>query len=111
MSSCSLEQRHCRPCEGGLAPISAPRAQALLADLPGWELVGNAIERRFRFANHYEVMTFVNAVAWVSHCENHHPEITLGYADVRIRYWTHAIDGLSENDFICAARIDQLSDG
>ena len=60
------------------------------------------------FKNHYQAMAFVNAVAWVSHTENHHPSITVGYKDVHIEYWTHDINGISENDFICAAKVNEL---
>lgn len=106
--SCDIANRHCVPCEGGVEPLSPPAAQALLAAIEGWELVGEAISKTFRFANHYETIAFVNAVAWISHRENHHPELTVGYADCRVRYWTHAIKGLSENDFVCAAKVDRL---
>ena len=109
MSACSLDNRKCRPCEGGVPPLEATEIQLLLDALPGWALAAPAIERSFRFANHYEAVAFVNAVAWILHREDHHPEITLGYADVRVRYWTHAIGGLSENDFICAAKVDHLA--
>ncbi len=108
MAVCNLQDRKCVPCEGGVAPLGTEEIELLLNGLEGWQLAGEAIERGFHFGNHYEAMAFVNAVAWISHRENHHPEITVGYADVRIRYWTHAIGGLSENDFICAAKVDQL---
>lgn len=83
-------------------------AQALMGTLPGWALAANKLEKTFVFSNHYEAMAFVNAVAWVSHRENHHPELTVGYKDCRVSYWTHAIGGLSENDFICAAKLERL---
>ena len=108
MSSCSLSAKRCVPCEGGVPALSDTQASALLAQLPGWSRVGSAIEKGFDFANHHEAMAFVNAVAWVSHRENHHPDLSLGYNKVTIRYWTHAIGGLSENDFICAAKIEKL---
>lgn len=108
MSHCELSSRRCQPCEGGVPPITADNAAALLATLDGWKLVENQLEKSFVFRNHYETMAFVNAIAWVSHRENHHPELTVGYKDCRVRYWTHAIDGLSENDFICAAKLNRL---
>ena len=83
-------------------------AAKLLANLSGWTLVDQYLEKTFTFRNHLETMAFVNAIAWVSHREDHHPELTVGYKDVRVRYWTHAIGGLSDNDFICAAKLDQL---
>ena len=107
-ASCDLSNRRCVPCEGGVAPLDEARARQLLADLDGWTPDGTAIGKTFRFRNHHETMAFVNAVAWISHREDHHPELTVGYADCRVRYWTHAIGGLSENDFICAAKVDRL---
>lgn len=109
MSTCDIADRRCQPCEGGVAPLDEATCRQLLADLPGWQLEGKILVRSFTFRNHYEAMAFVNAVAWVSHQEDHHPEIVIGYKDVRVSYWTHAIDGLSENDFICAAKVGKLA--
>jgi len=108
MNACDIGSRHCRPCEGGVPPLNEKGALALLGSLPGWALRGNRLEKAFVFRNHYETMAFVNAVAWVSHREDHHPELTVGYKDCRVSYWTHAIGGLSENDFICAAKLERL---
>ncbi len=105
---CNIGNRKCQPCEGGVAPLEAAEARDLLAALPGWRVDGQRLEKAFAFSNHYEALAFVNAVAWVSHREDHHPELTVGYRDVRVRYWTHAIGGLSENDFICAAKLEKL---
>lgn len=69
---------------------------------------GQAIQGEFTFKNYYHTTAFVNAVAWVAHCQDHHPDITFGYKNCTIVYSTHAIGGLSENDFICAARVDAL---
>ena len=107
-SSCDIANHRCAPCEGGIAPLSETAAESLLSALEGWSLADGAINKTYRFANHHETMAFVNAVAWISHREDHHPELTVGYADCRVRYWTHAINGLSENDFICAAKVDRL---
>ena len=107
-TACDIAQRRCIPCEGGVAPLTDENARALLVNLDGWELAGKTIEKTFRFASHYETMAFVNALAWISHREDHHPDLTVGYADCRVSYSTHAIDGLSENDFICAAKVDRL---
>jgi len=91
-----------------VAPLDDAAVRQHLGALPEWSLRDGAIERSFHFGNHHETMAFVNAVAFVSHREDHHPELTVGYADCRVRYWTHAIHGLSENDFICAAKVDRL---
>ncbi len=107
-ASCDISDRHCKPCEGGVAPLGREEAEKLLAGLEGWQLQEGWIEKNFAFTNHYKTMAFVNAVAWISHREDHHPEMVVGYAECRVRYSTHAIDGLSENDFICAAKVDRL---
>lgn len=81
----------------------------LLSHVDGWSLSGaGVLEKRLKFESHYEVMAFVNAVAWVSHRENHHPELVVGYDTCTVRYQTHAIDALSRNDFLCAAKVDTL---
>ncbi len=107
-NTCDITNRHCQPCEGGIPPLTAEAAASLLHELPGWTLLDQRLEKTFAFRNHYEAMAFVNAIAWVSHREDHHPELAVGYKDVRVRYWTHAIGGLSENDFICAAKVEKL---
>lgn len=106
-----LTQRHCAPCEGGVEPLNREQAESLLKQLhTGWSLSadGTEIVRELRFANYYETMAFVNAGAWISHRENHHPDLEVGYNRCRVRYSTHAIGGLSDNDFICAAKMDAL---
>ena len=105
---CTLTTRHCKPCEGGVAPLTTEEAKTLLRSLDGWELSGSELVKTFRFKNYYETMAFVNATAWISHQENHHPDLEVGFRECRVRYSTHAIGGLSENDFICAAKIDAL---
>lgn len=69
---------------------------------------GKEIKRRFKFSNYYQTMAFVNAMAWVAHAQDHHPDIEVGYNRCLIRYSTHSVGGLSENDFICSAKIDAL---
>ncbi len=107
-TSCDITNKHCQPCEGGIPALDTEAARALLQELPDWQLNDQRLEKTFAFRNHYEAMAFVNAIAWVSHREDHHPELTVGYKEVRVRYWTHAIGGLSENDFICAAKVEKL---
>lgn len=103
-----LTARRCKPCEGGMPPLDESRIRELLGGLQGWELEGSAIGKTFRFRNYYETMAFVNATAWISHREDHHPDLEVGYNQCRVHFTTHAIGGLSENDFICAAKIDAL---
>ena len=107
---CDLTDRKCKPCEGGIDPLDHEEAAGLLKELDGWSLDGDRkeIRREFDFDDHYQVMAFVNGVAWISHREDHHPGMEVGYNRCVIRYTTHAIDGLSENDFICAAKVDAL---
>ena len=107
-TTCFIANRLCLPCEGGIPALSQEAARERLATLDDWQMSDGKIGKTFRFANHFEAMAFVNALAWISHRENHHPEVTLGYADCQVRYWTHAIDGLSENDFICARKVEAL---
>jgi 4a-hydroxytetrahydrobiopterin dehydratase len=103
-----LATKKCKPCEGGVAPLTATEIHDLLAQLTGWQYVNGRIVKSYAFQNHYQVMAFVNAVAWISHREDHHPDITVGYNQCHVEYVTHAIGGLSENDFICAAKVDKL---
>ena len=104
----SLAAKQCKSCEGGVPPLSSAEITTLLRQLDGWELFDRLIGKVYNFKNYYEVMAFVNTVAWISHREDHHPDITLGYNKCRVEYTTHATGGLSENDFICAAKIDTL---
>lgn len=106
-----LSDKRCKPCEGGVSPMSGARANEVLRELnDGWQLSadGREISRDFEFGGFYKTMNFVNAVAWIANAENHHPDLEVGYKHCLVRYTTHAIDGLSENDFICAAKIDAL---
>lgn len=105
-----LSTRSCVPCEGGTRPLDGSQVEALLSQLPGWSGHDGAIERRFEFKNFHQTMAFVNALAWVAHQQNHHPDFEVGYRTCRVRYTTHAIGGLSENDFICAAKVNRLLD-
>ena len=106
-----LRARRCQPCEGGVAPMTAEQAQRALRQLAdGWRLQpdGKTIAREFNFGDFYRTMSFVNALAHVANIEDHHPDLEVGYNYCRVRFSTHAIDGLSDNDFICAAKIDAL---
>lgn len=105
---CDLTKKNCKPCEGGVPPLSEEEIRRFLAQLSGWEYADGAISKTYRFKDYYQTMAFVNATAWVSHHEDHHPDMEVGYNQCRMRYHTHAINGLSENDFICAAKIDAL---
>ena len=106
-----LAQKKCKPCEGGAAPLTRDAAQELLAKLQdGWKLTADtgSIRRELAFKDFYRTMSFVNAVAHVANIEDHHPDLEVGYNYCRITFTTHSIKGLSENDFICAAKIDSV---
>lgn len=105
-----LRRAHCTPCEGGLPPLGPDEIALRLGDLDGWQFSGGEIARTYRFANYHEVIAFVNAVAWISHRENHHPILEVSFRECIVRYSTHAIGGLSLNDFICAAHVNALLD-
>ena len=106
-----LSERKCVPCEGGVAPLTRPESERYLARLvPGWTLDADAtvIRREFAFKDFSRTMSFVNSLANDAKVEDHHPDLEVGYNYCRVRYSTHAIKGLSENDFICAAKIDLI---
>ena len=106
-----LATRKCKPCEGGVAPLSQAAAARLLAQISDeWTLSDDAraIRREFRFRDFYRTMSFVNALAHIANIEDHHPDLEVGYNYCRVRYTTHAIGGLSENDFVCAAKVDLI---
>ena len=105
-----LARKKCKPCEGGVAPLTDEQVRPMLKGLQGWSRDGKAITKTYRFKNYFETMAFVNAAAWVSHREDHHPDMMVGYNQCRVTYSTHAVGGLSENDFICAAKLDALFD-
>ena len=106
-----LAQKKCKACDGGVAPLTRDEAAALLAQLDaGWSLSADVhfIRRELSFKDFYRTMSFVNAVAHLANIEDHHPDLEVGYNYCRIVFTTHAIQGLSENDFICAAKIDLI---
>lgn len=106
-----LAERKCEPCEGGVQPLSRAQAETLLSRVHrDWTLDHEAksIGRSFRFRDFYRTMSFVNAIAHIANTEDHHPDLEVGYDHCRVRYRTHSIRGLSDNDFICAAKIDRL---
>lgn len=99
----------CKPRSG--AALSRAEAEKLLREIPGWAISDDAkeISRVYKFGNYYETLAFVNAQAWVVHREDHHPDLEVGYNRCQVRFSTHSVHGLSENDFICAAKINALN--
>ena len=104
----SLLQKSCKACEGKVVRLTDDQVKSYLGQIPDWAREGNEIALSFKFKNYYETMAAVNAVAWISHREDHHPDMKVGYNTCQIRYSTHSVGGLSENDFICAAKVDAL---
>jgi 4a-hydroxytetrahydrobiopterin dehydratase len=103
-----LWQRKCKPCSGDTLAMTEAEITRTLAKIPGWEYREGVITKTFVFPNYWQTMAFVNATAWISHREDHHPDLAVSYNKCRVDYCTHAIGGLSENDFICAAKIEAL---
>jgi len=103
-----LTGRHCKPCEAGTPPLSNAEADSLMLQIEGWRRYDHLISKTYHFKNYYQTIAFVNALAWLSHTEDHHPEITVTYNSCRVEYTTHSVHGLSENDFICAVKVDVL---
>lgn len=103
-----LANKRCKPCKAGEAPLDPAAIARLLTRVPGWALRDGVITKTFAFPDYWHTIAFVNAAAWIAQREDHHPELTVGYNSCRVDYWTHAVGGLSENDFICAAKIEAM---
>lgn len=110
-TTCDLSSLHCKPCEGGIPALTAAAAARELRKLDsGWSTneTATAISRNFRFKGFNKTLSFVNAIGWIANRESHHPDLAVGYDYCVVTLTTHAIGGLSQNDFIVAARIDRL---
>jgi 4a-hydroxytetrahydrobiopterin dehydratase len=109
----SLATKHCVPCEGGTKPMSRSEAEALLASVGGWKLVDGEplkIARSMKFKDFAAAMRFVNTLAKIAEAEGHHPDICISWNRVKLELVTHSIGGLSENDFIMSAKINQAKE-
>ena len=107
-----LDKKKCLPCEGGLDPLSKDECQIFLDKLnKDWLLNKDikSIERTFTRKNHNDISSLINLIIHISNIEDHHPKVTFGYNTATVKYFTYAIDGLSENDFICAAKLDKIT--
>lgn len=104
-----LTKKKCEPCEGGVPPMPDDKAEEMLKQTPDWEKEGKKIQREFKFKDFVEAMKFVNKVADLAESEDHHPDIHIYWNKVQLVLWTHAIDGLSENDFIVAAKVNEIN--
>ncbi|MGD0769808.1 MAG: 4a-hydroxytetrahydrobiopterin dehydratase [Tepidisphaeraceae bacterium] len=103
-----LAERRCKACAPGTPALSEKRIALLLPKLHGWKLRSGELCKTYPFKDYHHTMAFVNAVAWMAHRQDHHPDLLVGYNRCEVRYSTHSVNGLSENDFICAAKVDAL---
>jgi 4a-hydroxytetrahydrobiopterin dehydratase len=105
-----LQSQQCQPRKGKEHALDSAAIDAHLKPLPGWVRGsdGESIVKTFKFEDFHRTMAFVNALAWIAHAQDHHPDLEVGYARVQVRYSTHDVGGLSLNDFICAARVEAL---
>ena len=108
MPASDLIERHCKACAPGTPALNSQQVAEMLKSLDGWGLKGKEIVRAFSFTDFYETMAFVNAVAYIANREDHHPDMEVGYNKCTVKFSTHSVGGLSENDFICAAKVDAL---
>jgi len=108
----NLATRHCKPCEGGVDPLQPDQIELLMKALHAdWVLNDDGLEisRHFKFPAYSRTLGFANAVAWIAISEGHHPVLTVSYGSCDVSWTTHAIGGLSDNDLICAAKVDRLA--
>jgi 4a-hydroxytetrahydrobiopterin dehydratase len=105
-----LTRKRCAPCEGGMPKVDEKRIAELVPQVPGWSVVDGKLHRRFRFPDFATAIRFVDRMAQIAESEQHHPNFCVDYGRVEVRIWTHAIGGLSENDFILAAKLDATLD-
>lgn len=109
MSEPSLAERSCIPCRGGVPPLPEVDYQPLLAQVPQWNVVeGHHLQRNYKFDDFLSALDFVNRAGAIAEEQGHHPEITIGWGHALVEVWTHKIDGLTESDFVLAAKFDQL---
>ena len=105
----SLATKHCVPCKGGVPPVQGEELEQLKAQVPGWEVVnGHHLQKTYKFPDFRTALDFVNKAGAIAEEEGHHPDLLLSWGKVEVTTWTHKIDGLTESDFILAAKIDQI---
>ena len=109
-----LKNQQCQPCSGDARPLAAADYDSYLAQLPGWKVTDidgiPTLVKTYEFTNYTQCLAFVHEVGTLAEKENHHPEMTVSYGKVRVSWWTHTIKGLHINDFILAARSDELAE-
>lgn len=103
-----LAQRRCKGCEGISGPLAEKSIRRFLKDVPEWSIEDGHLVRKFEFLNFHQTIEFVNMLAWLCNLENHHPDLLVSYSACKVQFITHAVSGLTENDFITAAKIDAI---
>ncbi|HVT81099.1 MAG TPA: 4a-hydroxytetrahydrobiopterin dehydratase [Phycisphaerae bacterium] len=104
----TLTTKKCQACASAEGKLTDTQIAELMGQVADWRVENGELRRTFKFKDNHESIAFVNATAWISHSEDHHPDIELGYNKVTMRYSTHSVGGLTENDFICAAKVNAL---
>ena len=103
-----LAGKKCKACNPGTPALKPAEIKKLLTEIPGWKNEKGEISKTYDFPNYHRTMEFVNVVAWIAHQQDHHPDMEVGYNRCKVRFSTHSVGGLSENDFICAAKVESL---
>jgi 4a-hydroxytetrahydrobiopterin dehydratase len=104
-----LAERQCVPCRGGVPPLQGPEIEKLLGQLDGWQVINeHHLQKSYRFEDFRASLHFVNRIGELAESQGHHPDICFGWGQAEIKIWTHKIDGLTESDFVLAAKIDKL---
>ena len=105
---CDLADKSCKPCEGGVPPLDDAQVRDMLKQLDGWTLTRDVISKTYSFKNYYQTMAFVNAVAYIAHRVDHHPDLSVHYNRCVVRYSTHDAGGVTLSDCICAALVEKM---
>jgi 4a-hydroxytetrahydrobiopterin dehydratase len=108
-SRSALDALAAEPCTPGAKPLPESDLATALASLAGWSHVGDRIAKTWRFANYHETIAFVNAVAWIAHGANHHPDLSVHFNRCVVSFTTHDAGGVTRNDLVCAARVERLA--
>ena len=105
----SLAEKHCVPCKGGVPPLKGEALEKMKAEVPGWQVVDDHhLLKSYSFPDFVTALAFVNKAGAIAEQEGHHPDLLLSWGKVEVKTWTHKIDGLTESDFILAAKLDQI---
>jgi 4a-hydroxytetrahydrobiopterin dehydratase len=107
-ASSSLADKHCKPLPPGTPALEGNEISELIGSVHGWDVEDGRISKTFMFDDYHQTIAFVNMIAFIANREEHHPDLEVGYSHCKVTFSTHSVGGLSENDFICAAKIERL---